>query len=104
MDDLVRKPLDKCRSTPQERPPIIEVYRTLRYRPRATHTLWGSPTIGMLKLHVRGLKSWGVGNLLPKGQVQVQKQRPHYFLGEIWNLEANVHGLRFAHFNSRHRR
>lgn len=37
MDDLVREPLEKRRST-RERAPIVEVYRDLKYRPEATHT------------------------------------------------------------------
>lgn len=61
IDDLVWGLLEKCwRITPQERPPVVEVYRTLQSRPRAVHTPQRRSAIGelpeTLKLHVHGIK------------------------------------------------
>ena len=59
-DDLVWELLKDCWSqTPEECPPIAELYHTLKSSPKVTHTPWGRPAVGELPgtlgLHVHSI-------------------------------------------------
>ena len=60
LDDLAWGLLEQCWTrTPEERPPIAEVYRTLKFGPKATHIPRSPSAIGelpgMLLLHVHSI-------------------------------------------------
>ena len=61
IDGLVRGLLEECwNKTPQKRPPIVRVYRTLKSRLKSTRTPRRRPTAGKLpgalELHVQSIK------------------------------------------------
>ena len=62
-DDLAWGLLEECWSrTPEERPPIDEVYDTLKSRPKVIHIPRGLSAIeelpGTLRLHVHSIRLW----------------------------------------------
>ena len=61
IDNLVLQLLERCWSkTPQERPSIVDVQRTLNYRPKVIYTPWSPSEIGelpgTLNLRVQSIK------------------------------------------------
>ena len=63
IDDPIWEILEECWKTPQERPPIVGVYRTLKSYPTVNHTIQRQPVVGglpgTLKLNVHSIKSFG---------------------------------------------